>query len=174
MKDAVAQRYARRRRQAAPAGPIVLLHIGDDATGVAAGTGAELDAVLVLPMGAQRTATDFFKHQPPSALEIETAIMAVEDEVMRARAVTLGHTALYSTDERVGDMARLLGSPDGLTLEQVEQLFNQLAARAEGRPASQVDIPDDPPFAATLLILREFMHHLGFEAVQVSRPPAPV
>ena len=170
MKDTLHQRYAHLRRQAAPTGRSVLLHIGDDATGVAAGTGTEPDAVLVLQMGAKRTATDFFKHQPPSPLEIETAIMAVEDEVMRARAAVVGSPALYSTDERVADMARLLGSPAALTLEQVERLFNQLAARAEGRPASQVDIPDDPEFAATLLILREFMHHLGFEAVQVSQP----
>ena len=174
MKAAMHQRYAHLRHPAAPAGRTVLLHIGDDATGVAAGTGAEPDAVLVLQMGAQRTATDFFKHQPPSPLEIETAIMAVEDEVMRARAAVVGSPALYATDERVADMARLLGSPAELTLEQVERLFNQLAARAEGRPASQVDIPDDAEFAATLLILREFMHHLGFEAVQICQPPAPI
>jgi hypothetical protein len=29
-----------------------------------------------------------------------------------------------------------------------------------------VDIPDTPEFAATLLILREFMHHLGFWALK--------
>jgi hypothetical protein len=52
-----------------------------------------------------------------------------------------------------------------LSIEQVERLFNQLAARSEGRPASQVDVPDDPGFAAALLILREFMHHLHFECI---------
>ncbi|MFM9899848.1 MAG: hypothetical protein ACKVOT_02440 [Polaromonas sp.] len=174
MKAAMGQRYAHLHRPAAPAGRTVLLHIGNDATGVAAGTGAEPDAVLVLQLGAKRTATDFFKHQPPSPLEIETAIMAVEDEVMRARAAVLGGPTLYATDDRVADMAVLLGSPAALTLEQVERPFNQLAARAEGRPASQLDIPDTPEFAATLLILREFMHHLGFEAVQVVRQPAPI
>lgn len=173
MKDAIHQRYASLRKRASPAAPIVLLHIGDDQTWVASGTGAEPEQVLMLEMGARRTSVDFFKHNPPSPLELENAIMAVEDEVTRARAATAESAPLYSTDERVDDMARLLGCPDGLartlSQEQVESLFDQLAARSEGRPASQVDIPDDPRFTATLLILREFMHHLHFDKVTFQR-----
>jgi hypothetical protein len=54
-----------------------------------------------------------------------------------------------------------------MSLEQVEQLFNQLAARSQGRPASQTDIPDDLRFSAALLILREFMHHLQFQRITI-------
>ena len=151
----------------------MLLHIGDDQTVVTSGTGTDAGPMLTLAIGAGRTSVDFFKHNPPTPLEIENAIQVVEDEVTRALALALGHASLYSTDERLHDMARRLGSPEGpthtLTLEQVEGLFNQLAARSEGRPASQVGIPDDPRFAATLLILREFMHHLQFEGIQVIR-----
>ena len=31
-------------------------------------------------------------------------------------------------------------------------------------------IPDDAAFAATLLILREFMHHLQFASIRISAP----
>lgn len=173
MRDATRERYASLRRNEPPAAPVVLLHIGEDRTCVASGTGIEPDQVLMLEMGARRTSIDFFKHNPPSPLEIENAIMVVEDEVTRARGVALGGATLYSTDKLVGDMTRMVGGPEALvstlTIEQVEKLFNQLAARSDGRPASQLDVPDDPRFAATLLILREFMHHLHFECIHFRR-----
>ncbi|MYM95524.1 hypothetical protein [Duganella vulcania] len=40
-----------------------------------------------------------------------------------------------------------------------------LAAVIQGKPAAHEGIPDDNAFAATLLILREFMHHLGFSSI---------
>ncbi len=173
MKDATRQRYASIRRNEPPAAPVVLLHIGEDRTCVASGTGIESHQVLMLEMGACRTSIDFFKHNPPSPLELENAIMVVEDEVTRARGAALGRATLYSTDKLVGDMVRMVGCPDALvstlTIEQVERLFNQLAARSEGRPASHADVPDDPGFAATLLILREFMHHLNFDRIKFVR-----
>ena len=171
MRDAIRLSYATLRRREQPATPIVVLHIGEDQTCVAAGIGVEPEQVLMLEMGSSRMSTAFFKHNPPSPLEIENAIRVVEDEVTRARAVAGGRASLYSTDEMVSEMARMAGCRDGsvitLSLEQVEKLFDQLAARSEGRPSSQVDLPDDPKFAATLLILREFMHHLKFDIVKL-------
>lgn len=173
MHDALRLSYASLRRHAPPANPIVLLHIGEDQTWVEVGTGIEPEQVLVLEIGFHRSSTVFFKHSPPSPLEIEDAILLVEDEVTRARAVAGERASLYSTDERVHDMARMARCRDEsvltLPIEQVEKLFDQLAARAEGRPSSQVDIPDDPKFAASLLILREFMHHLHFDNIKFRR-----
>ncbi len=173
MHDTIHQSYASIRRNESPATPIMLLHIGEDRTGVASGTGIEPDQVLMLEIGASRTALGSFKHNPPSPLEIENAIMVVEDEVTRARDLAVGPAPLYSTDEMVYKIAKMAGCPDEmpitLTIEQVETLFDQLAARSEGRPSSQVDLPDDPKLAATLLILREFMHHLHFENIKFRR-----
>jgi hypothetical protein len=170
MKNALHLNYDRMRRSASPEAPIVLLHIGEDETVVASGTAAEPDQLLVLAIGASRTSNDFFKHNPPLPLEIENAIMVIEDEVTRVRTVMPNQAQLCSVDDRIHDMANLLGNADALvrtlSLEQVEDLFNQLAARSEGRPATQVNIPDDLPFAATLLILCEFMHHLHFDTLQ--------
>ena len=54
-----------------------------------------------------------------------------------------------------------------LTLEQVEQVFGELAAVALGRPSSSGGVPVDGPFVAYVLIVREFMHHLAFGDISI-------
>lgn len=56
-----------------------------------------------------------------------------------------------------------------LPVDRVERLFDLLAALSMGRPASSAGIPTDAGFAATLLILREFMHHLDFTSITIER-----
>jgi hypothetical protein len=53
----------------------------------------------------------------------------------------------------------------------VERVFNRLAAVAQGRPAAHEGLPEDPAFAARLLVLRELMHHMPFAAVTLLSPP---
>lgn len=173
MADDLHQRYAALRGRVPAATPVMLLHIGADQTQLAAGTDPQPGAVLVLDLGAHRTAAAFFRHTPPTPGEMENAIQAVEDEVTRARTVAAGLPALFTHDAHIREMARLAGCADSaaitLTTDQVERLFDQLAARVQGRPASQTDLPDDPALYASLLILREFLHHLQFPAITVQR-----
>lgn len=152
----------------------ITLHIGATHTEVRVGpSGVRTDALttLVLEIGSQRTAQQFFHHQPPTALEVETAIQTVEDEVVRARALVPAGTEIFCADAGVRAIATAAGvEPTGvqtLSLEQVEHTFNRWAALVEGRPQSQDALPDAPSFAATLLILREFMHHLQIPAVHL-------
>ena len=161
-------------RQAYPPGePITVLHIGTDQTALATGTGEKADAVMLLAIGSRRTATDFFKHTPPVPHELETAIMVVEDEVTRARKMVAGHATLLTADPDIRDIARIARASSrqddrlALPVEAVERVFDLLAAVSLGRPASSAGIPLHPEFAATLLILRELMHHLQFASVRV-------
>lgn len=161
-------------RQAYPPGePITVLHIGTDQTALATGTGEKADAVMLLAIGSRRTATDFFKHAPPVPHELETAIMVVEDEVTRARKMVAGHATLLTADPDIRDIARIARASSrqddrlALPVEAVERVFDLLAAVSLGRPASSAGIPLHPEFAATLLILRELMHHLQFASVRV-------
>ena len=151
----------------------ICLHIGDDATTVTALPGV---APLSLLLGTQRTAAAFFRNAPPTAAELENAIMAVEDEVTRARTLVAGQTDLWTTDDAIRQIALLYGAPDESEMElpiaAVERMFDLLAAMVQGRPASSAGIPTDTGFAATLLILREFMHHLQFAAIRVLASPA--
>jgi len=167
-------------RQAYPPGePITVLHIGADQTGIATGAGEKADAVMVLAIGSTRTASDFFKHSPPVPHELETAIMVVEDEVTRARKMVAGHATLLTADPDIRDIARMaratvqdddglvVAAATSLSVEAVERVFDLLAAVSLGRPAASAGIPSDPEFAATLLILRELMHHLQFASVRI-------
>ena len=49
--------------------------------------------------------------------------------------------------------------------ENIERLFGQLAAMVEGDPLASAQLPRDRRFAAALLILREWMHHLDAGSV---------
>lgn len=153
------------------------LHIGSDVTCVTRTGGGQPDDTLVLRIGSTKTATDFFKHVPPTPLELENAIMAVEDEVIRAGKWLAQGLALWTRDVDIREMARLAGVADGarmvLSVDAVERQFDLLAAWVQGRPASSAGIPLEPGFAASLLILREFMHHLQFASITIEADRTP-
>ena len=165
---ALIQHHYRTARQGLADGmPITLLHIGEEQTAVAVGSGPEVDTVLLLAVGTRATAAQFYRHNPPTPGELENAIQWVEDEVNRARALVAGHASLFSSDPAVQQMAGLAGVVGStLSVDAVERLFDQLASLSLGRPASSAGIPNTPAFAAGLLILREFMHHLGFAEIR--------
>jgi len=165
-------RYAAVRAGAAEGEPITLLHIGADFTLLARGRGAEPEAMVALAAGSRITAATHFRRRPPTARETEDAIAAIEDEVARALPVlATGGSSLVTTDATVRTIASLAGIPDqpslSLPLDAMERVFARLAAVTLGRPVAREGIPDDPAFAATLLILRECMHHLKFPAVVI-------
>lgn len=119
---------------------------------------------------------------PPTALMLEQAIDAIEDEIMPAARAKLGGEELVLSPAALFD--RLASSPDlgalpppRLTAEEVEQRFNEIAAVAQGRPASQSSMPTDGASTAVLLIVREVLHHFGLRGVsgsqyQAVHPPA--
>ncbi len=152
----------------------ITLHIGAAQTEVHVGPRSappDPSTSIVLAIGSQHVANQFFRHQPPTAWEVENAIQTVEDEVVRARTLVPAGTVFFCTDVGVRAIATAAGvgtaGKQTLSLEQVEHTFNRWAALVEGRPQSQDTLPADPAFAATLLILREFMHHLQTPAVRL-------
>ena len=123
-------------------------HLGEDSTELA-GT--------VLTVGFRRTAREHFRHDPATALEVENAIAAIEDEIARASPPRAAQ--LVSSDAVVRDIALAAGvsAPARMILarDAVEQAFE----RSLRRP------PDNEQMAA-LLILRELMHHLDIASVE--------
>jgi len=138
---------------------------------IATGRDSNPEATLTLAIGVRKTAADHFNHNPPTPGELENALLTVEDEVIRARTLNTGGSALFTTDAAIREIALLAGVPDRpeliLSLEAMERIFGRLAAVTLGRPASQEGIPAGAAFAATLLILREFMHHLKFSSITI-------
>jgi exopolyphosphatase/pppGpp-phosphohydrolase len=171
MQTSIHQQY-RTIRLALPAGtPITMLHIGEQETAVVTGAGTEPEKCMLLEIGSRKTAAEFFLHTPPSPGEIENAIMRVEDEITRVREMITGYAMLVTMDASVREIALLSGIHAGpamqLAVDGVEQTFSLFASYSFGRPASIAGIPGDSAFAATLLILREFMHHLKFASISV-------
>jgi acetyl-CoA acetyltransferase len=167
--EAVIHRQYRAIRLGIPMGTaITVLHIGTQETAVAIGTGIEPEKVLVLAIGSQRTAAEYFFHAPPTPGEIENSIMPVEDEITRVREMIAGYATLVSADESIREIARIAGVTSQLSQDSVEQIFSLLVSHSLGRPASIAGVPGSPAFAATLLILREFMHHLKFASINVT------
>ena len=167
--------YAEARRHANANTCIVVLHIGAEQSGIAVGVGPELDSSRLWPLGSERTAREFFKTTPPTPLAMEHAIQVVEDVVMPLRADIPGQASLFGEGSLLREIALLAGAdtvePTRLTLEAMERLFNRLSAVVEGSPAAQQGMPESNSFAAGLLILREFMHHMRFAHIEIVHAP---
>ena len=151
--------------------PITVLHIGAGETLVASGKGHQAEATIALAIGAERTSTEFFRHNPPTPPELENAIMLVEDEIARARTAIGDGSSLLTRDPVLREIALIAGLRNQpaltLPLELVEKTFDRLAAVSLGRPAAHEGLPNSAAFAATLLILREFMHHMKFASLAI-------
>jgi hypothetical protein len=133
---------------------------------------ADLVAPLVLRLGFEQIAHLHFKRDIPTSLELEYAIQTVEDQVVRARTLVAPGTWLTSSDTNLREIAKVAHGhstlPVVLTLEEVESTFDRLAAVSLGRPAASEGLLPGKSYAATLLILREFMHHLQCPGLYVS------
>lgn len=93
---------------------------------------------VTLPVGLRDLTEDVLRHEPPTPSELERAIDVVEDALSRSR---LAHGV---QGELVTAEAVLLSLPGldvpgvSLTRHDVESLFQGLASRALGMPASAV------------------------------------
>lgn len=163
--------YTSLRRSQPEATPITVICIGPRQTVLVYGKGLTAEATIALDIGSQKTSSDHFKHSPPTPGEMENAIMNVEDEIARVPASLVAGSSLFSTDAAIRTIAQVAGLADQpvmhLSLADVERTFDRLAYVVEGRPASSEGLPESAEFGATLLILREFMHHLGFPLITI-------
>ena len=151
---------------------ITRIAIGESTTRVSVEGGASPAVDVELGIGLTQLGRGPFRHQPPSELELEYAIAFVEDAVMPLAKVLPPSTNLVSSDAIASRVVKLVQGASGtrtgvLTLEQVEHVFGELAAVSLGRPSSSSGVPTDGTFVAYVLVLREFMHHLGFDEIRI-------
>jgi hypothetical protein len=120
-----------------------------------------LPADRVAPVGPQLLQEQVLRHVPPTALEAELAIEVIEEAVMPLhREVGGGGTLRVAGGAEAQALAALAGAL--LDAQAVEDLFSRAAAIAQGRPAASDPVLAQPAVFATLLILREVLHHLAF------------
>lgn len=156
---------------------MVTLHIEDSETRVVSQRGNEPPDTIVLAIGYAAQGHLSFRHDPPTPLELENAIAVVEDAVMALSKHVPLPSELTGTAPALAAIAAAAGK-DGqgsvrIALDEIERLFQQLAAVSEGRPVASGGVPPGAAYAATLVILREFMHHLGFDSITMEAGVTP-
>jgi exopolyphosphatase/pppGpp-phosphohydrolase len=152
-----------------PARKMTRLDIGDRETGVVMRSGEVEEVHLALLPGAQRLADETLRHEPPRTVELESAIDVVEDQLTAAVGVVPTASSLVLLGPLARQLAQVSGCAEGgastVSIETVEGLFQRIASESLGNPAARRGLPAGNVFVAGVLILREFMHHLGFESI---------
>ena len=143
-----------------------LLHLG--ATGSEVKVGGAGGPVVHMALGYTIAPAALFRGDIPTALELENAIAAVEDQVMPAVRQLPGVTELVTTDPELCALAAAASVEAGgvLSLERIEWLFDELSRVVLGGPATGLPFAPTRRAAVALLILRELMHHGNFRALR--------
>jgi len=138
---------------------------------------AAAGVTTILAPGPTRVVRDYMPRWPPRPQDIERAINDIEDALMHARG-KLGNTGAVASEDRVlleiASVAGLGKTAKTLPRQAVEALFERLAAVALGRPNAQERLPEDMHLAASIVILREVMHHLDVPSIGLRHELASV
>ena len=157
-------------------GNITALEFGDTASGVATGGQSAPARVIRLPLGVGALARKYFRAPRPGEGAIEAAIAEAEEAIMPLRPLVPAGSRCVSGDSRVAWVAGVLGLEPApwatLTTETVEHGFNRWVSIALGKPATQDTLPAGAEFAASLLVLREWLHHLSFADILLAHADA--
>jgi hypothetical protein len=121
---------------------------------------------VTLSVGPAGLVRDALRHDPPTPAELERAIDLVEDALTRSRLTCGERGELVATDPLILGLPGLDREGTGLTRAGVEALFQRLASKALGTPASAAESLQGRDVAAALVILRECMQHLGFDHIR--------
>jgi len=170
--SALCATYVHARRWTPEPQSIVALHLGDDESMLAWGTADRPSQYSSLSIGLSALANRIMSNGHLSELGMEQIIAEVEDIVMPLHTQLPASAKLFSADKMIAELAHWAGMADKtapwlLSVDTVESLFNRQVALAQGRPASQDNLPTTGRFSATLLVLREWLHHLHFDEIMV-------
>jgi len=130
--------------------------------------GREGPVLLALQLGWDDVAGSFATGVSDGA--IERAIERVEDAIGHPR-LAIAPILQARGEGTLRRMAQAAGlgtdAEVTLTAEAVEALFTRLARQASGRVPAADRLPGDAVFAATLVLVRELMHHLKVSALKI-------
>ncbi|TXC66146.1 hypothetical protein FSC37_10045 [Piscinibacter aquaticus] len=92
-----------------------------------------------------------------------------EDRIQQAGLRLPVGRQLATRSPELRALARIAGLEGSGVLHRsaVEQVFSRLVLQAHGAAPQELSLPGSAAFAATVVLLRELMHHLGFETLHV-------
>jgi hypothetical protein len=137
------------------------IRIEDHRTTLSGGTKTE----VVIAVGVRDLAERLFRHDPPTPHEIEQAIDRVEDALAATGLRQAVRGDLLTRESQLHSVLGLTATGDRLTRDAVELRFQHIALTSLGHSGLRNELQADRVDAAVLLILRECMHHLGYDGV---------
>jgi hypothetical protein len=115
--------------------------------------------------------TRFFPHGQLTPSLLERAIEWVEDHIQAAHPVWPKGAKLFTNEADLQTLATVAGVSEGtqrvLHVDAVEQSFSRLVMQAMGQVPHQEALPDSARFFASVVFVRELMHHLHFLQIWV-------
>jgi len=165
------QHYRSVRALAPQDATIAVLRIGARYSQLLIGHQDRPQSHFLLAIGSQTIANEYLLHAPPLPAELENAIFAIEEQIATAHVTIPAGAQLYSPDLTVRRIAHFLrgAGEESLSLgtDVVERGFSRLVNAALARSTAQDGLPLNADFVATLVLLRELLHHLQFSSITV-------
>ena len=113
----------------------------------------------------------FFPNGQLRAAHLERAIEWVEDHIQAAQSDWHQGAKLCTHEADLHTLASVAGVSAGdqrvLHVDAVEQTFSRLVLQAMGQAPHQEALPDSARFFASVVFVRELMHHLHFLQILV-------
>ncbi|WP_320034746.1 hypothetical protein [Halarcobacter sp.] len=129
------------------------------------------DKSIKIPVGYSLLEDKYLKNTPPTPSEIEYAINYTEDEIEKLVPLLPKDFEISCKNDFVVDIAVLSGkdkkSKIVLKTDELEYLFGQYAEVSQGRVPSLSQKDISAKFYSKLLILREFVHHLKVDNINI-------
>lgn len=147
--------------------PMTFLNFEGDQITLCVTEESSADNAQTLQVGSRQNLISRLQHEPATAYELEAAIADIEDALMPVIALLPEHRNLATSEPDILQIAKVIGEQDDLTLESVELLYNRLADMAYGTPSAHLGVPETREFTASVLFIRELMHHAGFDVIHI-------
>lgn len=140
-----------------------LLTLSAEQTSIA----ADGSVPVIIPVSPAQIVRKAFRQGRPNAVQLEFAINLVEDCIVTTKLRAIPRGALVGDARTLHQALGVINAPARLSLAQVEQRYQDIAMPAQRLPSAPV-LGHAPLSLATLILVRECMHHLGYAELVLS------
>ncbi len=144
------------------------LHLEDEFMRIVE-SGTDQGATFQIPL--LKMSEQFFHQGSLTASALEHAIEWTEDHLQLAKFTKPDAASLLTNDPHVKRLYEAAGikGVEGALLHvgAVEHIFSRLVMQANGQAPGQDALPSSGVFYASVVVVRELMHHLGFPVIQL-------
>jgi len=143
--------------------PRVLVNLAQSETIFTFSSGEKIN----LKIGYETLIHTYFKHDLPTPYQTELAIIAIENAIEGIYFEWKSVDKIMTDNEQVHLMIDYFKAEKQIDSAQLEQLFNRVADFISGSPKQELAFFTSPNFMAILFILREVIHHLSIDTIEI-------